>query len=199
MSTHASRTSTDAMRRDLLPALLATAARIEADLRIVASDEPRRRVLSARPPALGVAPPTARRARAGAERARAPATALAVVLLALNLRPVFAGLPPLVADVRADLGLSGAAAGLLTTLPGAVHRARSRRSRRGCAARVPIERLLVACALLTAARAPGCAGVGTTAALFAAGRDRRASRSRSRQALLPVLIRDALPAADSGC
>lgn len=34
LSAHASRTSKDAMRRDLLPPLLATAARIEADLRV---------------------------------------------------------------------------------------------------------------------------------------------------------------------
>ena len=42
LSAHASRTSTESVRRELLPALLATAARIEADLRIAASDEPRR-------------------------------------------------------------------------------------------------------------------------------------------------------------
>jgi IclR family pca regulon transcriptional regulator len=42
VSTHASRWSSEAVREQLLPALLATAARIEADLRIVASDEPRR-------------------------------------------------------------------------------------------------------------------------------------------------------------
>jgi IclR family transcriptional regulator, pca regulon regulatory protein len=42
VSTHASRWSAEAVREELLPALLATAARIEADLRIVASDQPRR-------------------------------------------------------------------------------------------------------------------------------------------------------------
>lgn len=42
LSAHASRTSTDAMRRHLLPPLLATAARIEADLRIAAQTGPRR-------------------------------------------------------------------------------------------------------------------------------------------------------------
>ena len=42
VSTHASRWSAEAVRGELLPALLATAERIEADLRIVASDEPRR-------------------------------------------------------------------------------------------------------------------------------------------------------------
>jgi CP family cyanate transporter-like MFS transporter len=40
-----------------------------------------------------------------------------VLLIALNLRAAIAGLSPLLPDVRADLGLSRAAAGLLTTLP----------------------------------------------------------------------------------
>ena len=34
-----------------------------------------------------------------------------------SLRTIFASLPPLLAEVRADLGLSAGAAGLLTTLP----------------------------------------------------------------------------------
>jgi IclR family transcriptional regulator, pca regulon regulatory protein len=42
LSAHASRTSTESVRRELLPALLATAARIEADLRIAATSGPRR-------------------------------------------------------------------------------------------------------------------------------------------------------------
>lgn len=42
---------------------------------------------------------------------------LAIVLLALNLRPVMAGLGPLLDLVEADLGLDSATAGLLTTLP----------------------------------------------------------------------------------
>src|SRR3954447_522403 len=40
-----------------------------------------------------------------------------VVLTGLNLRPLFGSLPPLLADVRQDLHLSAAAAGLLTTGP----------------------------------------------------------------------------------
>src|SRR3954471_1423866 len=43
--------------------------------------------------------------------------AAAVVLTGLNLRPLFGSLPPLLADVRDDLGLSATAAGLLTTGP----------------------------------------------------------------------------------
>ena len=45
------------------------------------------------------------------------ALAVPIVLIGLNLRPLFASLPPLVHDVRADLHLSAAAAGLLTTGP----------------------------------------------------------------------------------
>ncbi len=43
--------------------------------------------------------------------------AAAVILLSLNLRTLFASLPPLLEDVRADLGLSATASGLLTTGP----------------------------------------------------------------------------------
>jgi IclR family transcriptional regulator, pca regulon regulatory protein len=42
LSAHASRTSAEAVRRELLPSLLATAGRIEADLRIAATSSPRR-------------------------------------------------------------------------------------------------------------------------------------------------------------
>ncbi|PWW23883.1 CP family cyanate transporter-like MFS transporter [Geodermatophilus normandii] len=41
----------------------------------------------------------------------------AVLLTALNLRAAIAAVGPVLAEVRADLGLSAAAAGLLTTLP----------------------------------------------------------------------------------
>jgi CP family cyanate transporter-like MFS transporter len=41
----------------------------------------------------------------------------AIVLVAVNLRAALASLPPLVHTIQADLGLSGAGAGLLTTLP----------------------------------------------------------------------------------
>jgi MFS transporter, CP family, cyanate transporter len=42
---------------------------------------------------------------------------LAIVLVAVNLRASLASLPPLVHTIQSDLGLSGAVAGLLTTLP----------------------------------------------------------------------------------
>ena len=114
------------------------------------------------------------------------ALAAAVVLLAINLRSVLAGLPPLVDDVRADLGLSAAAAGVLTTLPvfcmGAFAPVAPR-----LAARVPMERALVACALLTAA-GTGIRALGTTASMFAAGLAIGVAIALA-QALLPVLIR----------
>lgn len=46
-----------------------------------------------------------------------PLLALAIFLVALNLRAALASLPPLVRTIQADLGLDAATAGLLTTLP----------------------------------------------------------------------------------
>ena len=43
--------------------------------------------------------------------------ALAIVLVAVNLRPAVAGVGPVLPDLRAGLSLSGAAAAVLTTLP----------------------------------------------------------------------------------
>jgi CP family cyanate transporter-like MFS transporter len=128
-----------------------------------------------------------------AERA-GPAIVAAVVLLSINLRTVLAGLPPLVDDVRDDLGLSAAAAGVLTTLPvfcmGAFALVAPR-----VAARVPMERALAACALLTAF-GTALRWTGDTAALFAAGLAMGVAIALA-QALLPVLIRTRFHA-DSG-
>jgi CP family cyanate transporter-like MFS transporter len=57
--------------------------------------------------------------RVQAEPTVRPAWALLAVLLlaALNLRPALASVPPLLATIRADLGLSATGAGLLITLP----------------------------------------------------------------------------------
>ena len=62
--------------------------------------------------------PTSRRAPTG-PATPVPARLLlpAIVLVAVNLRAALASLPPLVHTIQADLGLSGAGAGLLTTLP----------------------------------------------------------------------------------
>lgn len=45
------------------------------------------------------------------------AVIMGIVLVAANLRTLMASLPPLVHDVRVDLGLSNTAVGVLTTLP----------------------------------------------------------------------------------
>jgi MFS transporter, CP family, cyanate transporter len=55
-------------------------------------------------------PPPARRPGGGALVA-------ALVLVALNLRPPIASVPPVLPDIQRDLGLSGTAAGVLTALP----------------------------------------------------------------------------------
>ncbi|WP_069387766.1 CynX/NimT family MFS transporter [Cellulosimicrobium cellulans] len=54
------------------------------------------------------------------EEVRRPLAAgavVAVVLAALNLRPAVVAISPLLGEIRTDEGLSGAAAGMLTTLP----------------------------------------------------------------------------------
>ena len=124
--------------------------------------------------------------RRAAEGRAGMAIVTAVVLLALNLRTVLAGLPPVIADVRADLGLSGAAAGVLTTLPVLCMGAFAPVAPR-LAARVSMERALVACALLTAA-GTGIRAFGTTASLFAAGLALGVAIALA-QVWLPVLIR----------
>ena len=116
----------------------------------------------------------------------------ATVLLGINLRTVVASLPPLLADVRADLGLSAAVAGLLTTLPvvcfGALALVGPRLGRR-----VPLERILVGCALATAAGA-ALRGLESAAALFAGSLLAGAAVGIG-QATLPVLIRLGFPSA----
>ena len=131
LSAHASRTSTEAMQ----PRRCCRRCwRRRRGSRPTCTSPPRarrggRRVTRAR----GRRPAAGPRPAAG-ERAGAAIVA-AVVLLAINLRSVLAGLPPLVADVRADLGLSAAAAGRADHAAGAVHgrvraaRAAARRAR----------------------------------------------------------------------
>jgi len=112
--------------------------------------------------------------------------ATAIVLIALNLRTLVASLPPLLTDVRDDLGLSGLAAGLLTALPvlgfGAFAPLAPRLTRR-----ISIERVLVGCALLTALAA-ALRGAGSVAPLFA-GCALAGLAVAIAQAVLPVLIR----------
>ena len=115
----------------------------------------------------------------------------AVVLLGLNLRTVVASLPPLLDTIRADLGMSGTAAGLLTALPvlcfGAFAPVVPRLVRR-----LAIERLLAGCAVVTAA-ALALRGAGGAAPLFA-GTLLAGGAVAIAQAALPVLIRTGHPA-----
>jgi MFS transporter, CP family, cyanate transporter len=121
-----------------------------------------------------------------ARRAPVLGVMAAIVLLALNLRTLVAGLPPLLENIRDDLGLSGLAGGLLTTLPvlafGAFAPLAPRLSRR-----VPIEWLLVGCALVTAGAA-ALRGAGGVAPLFL-GCALAGVAVAVAQALLPVFIR----------
>lgn len=111
---------------------------------------------------------------------------LAIVLLSLNLRTIFASLPPLLDEVRAGLGLSAGVSGLLTTGPVLCFALLAPVAPR-LARRVPIERLLVVCGLLTAAGA-GIRGVGGTAGIFA-GTVLGGAAVALVQTMLPVLIR----------
>ncbi len=117
--------------------------------------------------------------------------AVPVVLIGLNLRPLFASLPPLLHDVRTDLGLSATAAGLLTTGPllclGALAPLGPRIARR-----VAVERLLVACALLTAAGC-GARGLGGAAPLYL-GTLLAGAAIALAQVVIPSLVRARAPA-----
>jgi len=112
----------------------------------------------------------------------------AVVLLGLNLRTGVASLPPLLDDVRADLRLSGTAAGVLTALPvlafGTFAPFVPRLVRR-----LAIERLLALCAAVTCA-ALALRGAGGTPALYA-GTLLAGAGVAIAQGALPVYIRTA--------
>jgi CP family cyanate transporter-like MFS transporter len=115
---------------------------------------------------------------------------LAIALMALNLRTLFASLPPLLPDARADLGLSATASGLLATLPVACLGAFAPLAPR-LARRISIERLLVACGALTAAGV-GVRGAGGGIGLFA-GTVLAGAAIGVAQALIPVLARTRCP------
>jgi MFS transporter, CP family, cyanate transporter len=127
-----------------------------------------------------------------ASRAPVLGVMAAIVLLALNLRTLVASLPPLLDDIRDDLGLSGLAGGLLTTLPvlgfGAFAPLAPRWSRR-----VAVERLLVGCALITAAAAL-LRGAGGVAPLYL-GCALAGFAVAIAQVSIPVFIRERHPSA----
>jgi CP family cyanate transporter-like MFS transporter len=115
---------------------------------------------------------------------------IAVVALSMNLRTVIASLPPLLPTVRSALGLSGLTAGLLTTLPllcfGLLALAAPRVARR-----VAMERLLLACLVLTGIGA-ALRGVSGAAGLFA-GSVLSGAAVAVGQAVLPILLRTRHP------
>jgi MFS transporter, CP family, cyanate transporter len=74
---------------------------------------------------------------------------LAFLLLAANLRPALTGVGPVLEEIRASLGLSGAAAGLLATLPLLIFAGFSPFARLGLA--LGLERTLAGCLALAAA------------------------------------------------
>src|SRR5262249_26327256 len=95
---------------------------------------------------------------------RAAYGAIALLLLAGNLRPALTGIGPLLEAIRSNLGLSGAAAGFLTTLPLLIFAAFSPFARLGQA--LGIERSLAGCLALIGAGIV-LRSQGSVAALFA--------------------------------
>lgn len=114
----------------------------------------------------------------------------AVLLVGANLRTVFSSLPPLLEDVRADLGLSAAVAGLLTTAPVVCFGAMALLAP-PLARRYPIERTLAVCAALTAAGA-ALRGAGGVVPLFA-GTIVAGIAVAVAQTALPALLRVRFP------
>lgn len=115
----------------------------------------------------------------------------AIVLAGLNLRTVFASLPPLLVHVRHDLGLSAGAAGLLTTGPVLCFGIFAPLAPR-VACRFPIERLLLAAALVTTLGTT-LRALGGVAPLFA-GTLLAGVAVALAQTLVPILVRARFPA-----
>jgi CP family cyanate transporter-like MFS transporter len=111
---------------------------------------------------------------------------VAVLLAGFNFRTIFASLPPLLHDIRADLGLSAGVAGLLTTGPvvcfGVFALLAPELGRR-----LPIERLIAATVALTAV-ATALRSVGGVGGLFAATIVAGIAIAIG-QALVPILAR----------
>jgi MFS transporter, CP family, cyanate transporter len=123
---------------------------------------------------------------AGMRRPLAVGAALAIVLAALNLRPAVVAVSPLLGEIRADEGLSGAAAGLLTTLPvlcfGVLAPVAPVLARRWGLERVLFGSLVVLCAGFAVRLVP------TTGALFA-GTVVAGSAIGLANVLLPALVK----------
>jgi CP family cyanate transporter-like MFS transporter len=102
----------------------------------------------------------------GRQRPGGGTLVLALILVALNLRPAIASVPPVLPDIQRDLHLSGTAAGALTALPvvclGLFAPVAAR-----LAARFGVDRV-VAWALVVLGAGTLARAMGGTAALFAA-------------------------------
>jgi hypothetical protein len=88
------------------------------DLAAVDTDAGRAASLDSRRPATALADRALRSTSTHIASGRLAATfVIALALVSLNMRTVLASVPPLLGQIRADLGLSAAVAGLLTTVP----------------------------------------------------------------------------------
>nr|WP_245694567.1 MFS transporter [Streptomyces abyssalis] len=79
--------------------------------------KPRASAASGRGPARSRRAPVRHEAAGPAPRWAVRVVAVGLVLAALNLRPAISALGPLLKEIRGDLGMSGAVAGLLTSVP----------------------------------------------------------------------------------
>ncbi|HTX31572.1 MAG TPA: MFS transporter [Solirubrobacteraceae bacterium] len=113
---------------------------------------------------------------------------LAVVLLGVNLRMTIASLPPLLPEIRRDLGLSATVGGLLTTVPVLCFGLLALVGPRMARARA-IEWLLVGC-MATVAVAAALRGVDGVLTVFAGSLFIGIAIGLG-QTLLPILLRSA--------
>ncbi|NJQ02082.1 CynX/NimT family MFS transporter [Streptomyces zingiberis] len=137
------------------------------------------------------APPAAPSSRRGWSPWRTRLLVVGIALAALNLRPAITSLGPLLQEVRDGLGMSGTAAGLLTSLPSLcfalVGAAAPRLARRGGPAPVLLAGMsAIAAGLLVRSLA------GTTAAFLAASALALAGIALS-NVLMPVAVKRWFP------
>ena len=126
-------------------------------------------------------------ARPVSHAASAALLGAAVFLTAINLRPVLASVSPLVEQIRADLGISRALAGALTTIP-VVCMGLGAFLVPGFAGRVGTERAMV-CAVVAIGAAAAARLAGTVEAILFASAFVAGVGIAVGQALLPAIVR----------
>ncbi|WP_372498316.1 CynX/NimT family MFS transporter [Streptomyces marispadix] len=136
------------------------------------------------------------RADAAAVEARAPRWAVRViavglVLAALNLRPAIAALGPLLKEVRNDLGMSGAVAGLLTSVPALCFAVFGSLAPRLARRRGPVPVVLVGMVTITAGLALRPLAGGT--AFFVAASALALAGIAVSNVLMPVVVKRWFP------